>query len=235
MPGTQHWPERRDRHDLPRSSALFCRAAVAPRMSTRSTASEARPRWWSTRIHLMRTGHLETDLRVLRAPLSYVPDLIAAKREAEHGTPPEIAGRHLAADVPRLRAELETARDAAPLPEHVDPAALNALHHLVVRTRRSPPTTFARVDALMPPKRRTTSRGGSPYPGGYPEPAVTAVSLRPRPAATWLTSAAVRFAVLCRGLRDIGTVRAQRGSPNQVDSASRSDVALGVSSAAQAT
>jgi len=31
-----------------------------------------------TGIHLMRTGHLETDLRVLGTRLGYVPDLIAA-------------------------------------------------------------------------------------------------------------------------------------------------------------
>jgi hypothetical protein len=29
----------------------------------------------------MRTGHFETDLRVLGARLAYLPDLIAAKRE----------------------------------------------------------------------------------------------------------------------------------------------------------
>lgn len=38
-----------------------------------------------TGIHLMRTAQLETDLRVLGADLAYLPELIAAKREAEHG------------------------------------------------------------------------------------------------------------------------------------------------------
>ena len=88
-----------------------------------------------TGIHLMHTGHLETDLRVLGARLAYVPDLIAAKREAEHGPLPQAAAQLLAADIPRLRAELEAARDASPLPEHADPATLNALHGLGVRTR----------------------------------------------------------------------------------------------------
>ena len=88
-----------------------------------------------TGIHLMRTGRLEADLRVLGARLAYVPDLIAAKREAEHGPLPAAAAGHLAADIPRLRAELEAARDASPLPGQADPAALNALHDLVVRTR----------------------------------------------------------------------------------------------------
>lgn len=88
-----------------------------------------------TGIHLMRTAQLETDLRVLGAPLAYVADLIAAKREAEHGPLPEAAAQHLAEDISRLRAELEAARDASPLPEHADPAAMNALHDLMVRTR----------------------------------------------------------------------------------------------------
>jgi len=88
-----------------------------------------------TGIHLMRTGHLETDLRVLGARLAYVPDLISAKREAEHGPLPDGAAEQLAVDIPRLRAELEAARDTSSLPEHADPAAMNTLHDLVVRTR----------------------------------------------------------------------------------------------------
>jgi predicted nucleotidyltransferase len=88
-----------------------------------------------TGIHLMRTGRLETDLGVLGAGLAYVPDLIATKREAEHGPLPADAARRLAVDVPRLRAELEVARDASTLPDQPDPAAVDALHHLVVRTR----------------------------------------------------------------------------------------------------
>ncbi|MFC0004444.1 nucleotidyltransferase domain-containing protein [Micromonospora siamensis] len=88
-----------------------------------------------TGIHLMRTGRLETDLGVLGTHLAYVPELIAAKREAEHGPLPAGAARRLAVDVPRLRAELEAARDSSALPEHADPAAVDALHDLVVRTR----------------------------------------------------------------------------------------------------
>lgn len=88
-----------------------------------------------TGIHLMRTGHVETDLRVLGTDLAYVPDLIAAKREAEHGPLPDSAARHLDTDIPRLHAELETARDTSRLLEHPDPVALDALHDLVVRTR----------------------------------------------------------------------------------------------------
>ncbi|MGQ5261935.1 nucleotidyltransferase domain-containing protein [Micromonospora sp. ZYX-F-536] len=88
-----------------------------------------------TGIHLMRTGRLETDLGVLATTLSYVPDLIAAKRAAEHGPLPAGTAERLATDVPRLRAELEAARDASTLPDHADPEAVNALHDLVVRTR----------------------------------------------------------------------------------------------------
>jgi predicted nucleotidyltransferase len=88
-----------------------------------------------TGVHLMRSGRLETNLAVLGAGLAYVPDLIDAKREAEHGPLPVGAAEHLATDVPRLRAELEAARDASTLPDYADPAAVDALHDLIVRTR----------------------------------------------------------------------------------------------------
>jgi predicted nucleotidyltransferase len=88
-----------------------------------------------TGIHLMRTGELECDLNVLGSRIAYVPDLIAAKREAEHGALPARAAAHLAADIPALRADLEEARDDSKLPPYADPAAVDALHDLVVRTR----------------------------------------------------------------------------------------------------
>ena len=88
-----------------------------------------------TGIHLMRTGSLRTDLGELGAGLAYVPELIAAKREAEQAPlPPGVADR-LAVDVPALRASLEAARDASHLPEQASAAAVAALHDLVVRTR----------------------------------------------------------------------------------------------------
>jgi predicted nucleotidyltransferase len=104
------------------------------------TSGQLKPALYTMRVlltgtHLMRTGHLETDLRVLGAGLAYLPDLIAAKREAEHGPLPDGAAQQVAADIPRLRAELQAARDTSPLPEHADPAAMNTLHDLVVRTR----------------------------------------------------------------------------------------------------
>ena len=90
-----------------------------------------------TGLHLMRTGELETDLGVLGTGLAYVPELIGRKREAEHGPFPSAVRADLARDVPRLRAELEAARDASALPEHADRDAVEALHELIVRTRRS--------------------------------------------------------------------------------------------------
>ncbi|BCY10494.1 DNA polymerase beta superfamily protein [Actinoplanes sp. L3-i22] len=92
-----------------------------------------------TGIHLMRTGQLETDLGVLGTSLPYVPDLIAAKRDAEHGPfPPDVAAR-LADDIPRLRADLETARDNSPLPNHPSATAVATLHDLIVTTRLGQP------------------------------------------------------------------------------------------------
>ncbi|GAB3934256.1 DNA polymerase beta superfamily protein [Micromonospora vulcania] len=88
-----------------------------------------------TGIHLMRTGRLEMDLGVLGTRLAYLPDLVAAKREAEHGPFPAGTAQRLAADVPRLRAELEEARGDSTLPDQADPEAVAALHELVVRTR----------------------------------------------------------------------------------------------------
>jgi uncharacterized protein len=88
-----------------------------------------------TGLHLMRTGALETDLGVLGASLPYVSELIGRKREAEHGPFPSSVRAALEKDVPRLRAELEAARDASALPDQPDRAAVEELHQLVVRTR----------------------------------------------------------------------------------------------------
>jgi predicted nucleotidyltransferase len=89
-----------------------------------------------TGIRLMHTGQVVADLRELDAP-GYVPDLIAAKRAAEHGPFPPAVAAALAKDVARLRGELEAARDASHLPEKPDPDAVKALHDLVVRVRLS--------------------------------------------------------------------------------------------------
>jgi predicted nucleotidyltransferase len=88
-----------------------------------------------TGLHLMRTGELETDLGVLGAGLGYVPELIGLKREAEHGAFPAAVRVAWERDVPRLRAELEAARDASRLPDKPAPDAVEALHQIVVRVR----------------------------------------------------------------------------------------------------
>jgi hypothetical protein len=134
--------------DLDLRAAHVLPAAEAVGLRTGPDTLQLKPALYTLRvlltgIHLMRTGHLETDLRVLGTRLGYVPDLIAAKQHAEHGSLPDGAAQHLDTDIPRLRAELETARDTSPLPEHPDPAAVEALHDLVVRTRLDSTTSHA--------------------------------------------------------------------------------------------
>jgi uncharacterized protein len=89
-----------------------------------------------TGIHLMRTGTVVADLGLLSS-LPYVPDLIALKRSAEHGKFPAALQAVVEKDIARLRTELEAARDGSTLPTQADPAAIEALHELVVRTRLS--------------------------------------------------------------------------------------------------
>ncbi|WP_432844048.1 nucleotidyltransferase domain-containing protein [Dactylosporangium sp. CA-092794] len=95
-----------------------------------------------TGIHLLRTGEVEADLRVLNT-LPYVPDLIEAKRAGEHDLlpPAVVSAEVLTADVARLTAELEAARDASKLPPA--PSAGPALHDLLIRTRLSDTPTKA--------------------------------------------------------------------------------------------
>ncbi|GAA0410766.1 nucleotidyltransferase domain-containing protein [Microbispora corallina] len=88
-----------------------------------------------TGAHLMRTGALVADLTLLAGGPAYLRDLVAAKREAEHGALPDAAPDRdlLDRDLDRLAAELEEARDASRLPETA--SARDALHDLVVRIR----------------------------------------------------------------------------------------------------
>ncbi|MFG6199341.1 DNA polymerase beta superfamily protein [Nonomuraea sp. JJY05] len=86
----------------------------------------------ATGTHLMRTGELEADLTRLYAyGPAYLPDLVAAKVEAEHVRAPATLG--LEADVERMTAALEEARDSSALPWRATAEA--ALHDLVVRAR----------------------------------------------------------------------------------------------------
>jgi predicted nucleotidyltransferase len=89
----------------------------------------------ATGIHLMRTGEVVADLTRLGDGPAYLPELIAAKRSAEHGALPAGAPdrERLAADVAALTARLERERDRSSLPER--PSAEPALHDLLVRAR----------------------------------------------------------------------------------------------------
>ncbi|MFC4911944.1 DNA polymerase beta superfamily protein [Actinomadura gamaensis] len=90
-----------------------------------------------TGIHLMRAGEVETDLTVLAAEYgpAYLPELIEAKRSAEHGgTPADLLDRdRFTADFEKLTARLETERDTSPLPDV--PTCRDELNELVIRTR----------------------------------------------------------------------------------------------------
>lgn len=88
-----------------------------------------------TGVLLMRSGevqaHLPTLLGELEAP-AYLPDLIAAKAEAEHGAA-DIDHARVAADVEALHTVLDAAQERSALPDA--PTAHDALHDLVVRLR----------------------------------------------------------------------------------------------------
>ncbi|SOD87619.1 DNA polymerase beta superfamily protein [Streptomyces sp. Ag109_G2-15] len=90
-----------------------------------------------TGVHLMRSGevqaHLPTLLEQVDAP-NYLPELIAAKAEQEHGTT-DIEHARVEADVERLHAVLDAAQAASALPDA--PSAHDALHDFVVRVRRA--------------------------------------------------------------------------------------------------
>jgi len=88
-----------------------------------------------TGIHLMRSGevepHLPTLLEAVGAP-AYLPELIAAKAEREHGDA-GMGHARVAADVRRLHAVLDEAQAASALPDA--PSVHDALHAFVVRVR----------------------------------------------------------------------------------------------------
>lgn len=89
-----------------------------------------------TGIHLMRSGgiqpHLPTLTGEVREAPEYLPELIAAKAEREHGDAPVDHAR-VRADVERLHGVLDEAQAVSALPEAA--TAHDALHDLVVRTR----------------------------------------------------------------------------------------------------
>ncbi|WP_055563008.1 DNA polymerase beta superfamily protein [Streptomyces atriruber] len=89
-----------------------------------------------TGLHLMRAGtvaaHLPTLVDEVKDAPAYLPELVAAKAEAEHGGA-DVDHARVAADVERLHALLDEAQAESALPgSH---AAYDALHDLVVRLR----------------------------------------------------------------------------------------------------
>lgn len=88
-----------------------------------------------TGINLMRTGVVQADLRELRGGPSYLPELMAAKAEAEHAPLDGPLQERLATDVARLQGELDEAEAASKLPDR--PSAEPALHQLLVLARLS--------------------------------------------------------------------------------------------------
>ncbi|MFD3400450.1 DNA polymerase beta superfamily protein [Kribbella sp. NPDC058693] len=87
-----------------------------------------------TGINLMRTGVVQADLRELLdgAPV-YVPELMAAKAEAEAAPMDGPSGERLSEDVSRLQTTLDEAEQASRLPDR--PTVEPALHDLLIRTR----------------------------------------------------------------------------------------------------
>ncbi|MET0419611.1 MAG: nucleotidyltransferase domain-containing protein [Actinoplanes sp.] len=90
-----------------------------------------------TGVHLLRTGrmqaHLPTLLDAEPAP-AYLPDLIAAKRAAEHGALDALVPvATLDRDLAELSARLDQAQQDSPLPEQ--PVGSDELHEVVVAAR----------------------------------------------------------------------------------------------------
>ncbi|MFE4861050.1 DNA polymerase beta superfamily protein [Streptomyces sp. NPDC056670] len=89
-----------------------------------------------TGIHLMRSGRVQADLTALVGEVAapgYLPELIAAKAEAEHGAASGPGRERLAEDIEALHAVLDEAQAASLLPETA--AGHDALHDFVVRVR----------------------------------------------------------------------------------------------------
>ncbi|MER7680895.1 nucleotidyltransferase domain-containing protein [Streptomyces sp. NPDC096934] len=88
-----------------------------------------------TGVHLMRAGAVQADLRALvdepGAP-SYLPDLMAAKAEREHGAA-DVDRERVAGDVERLHGLLDEAQQLSGLPDA--PSVRAALDAFVVRLR----------------------------------------------------------------------------------------------------
>ncbi|WP_215450729.1 MULTISPECIES: DNA polymerase beta superfamily protein [unclassified Streptomyces] len=89
-----------------------------------------------TGIHLMRGGEVQAHLPTLVSQVDeaprYLPDLVAAKADLEHGKA-DVDRERVAEDVERLQGVLEQEQALSALPE--SPSAYDALHDFVVRVR----------------------------------------------------------------------------------------------------
>ncbi|WP_238155688.1 DNA polymerase beta superfamily protein [Kribbella soli] len=88
-----------------------------------------------TGINLMRTGVVQADLRELPGGPSYLPELMAAKAEAEHAPLEGPSFEQLAADVLELQNVLDEAEAVSDLPDR--PSAEPGLHELLLKARLS--------------------------------------------------------------------------------------------------
>ncbi|TDW95289.1 hypothetical protein EV137_2623 [Kribbella pratensis] len=86
-----------------------------------------------TGINLMRTGVVQADLRELPGGPSYLPELMAAKAEAEHAPLEGPTFERLATDVLELQKVLDEAEAASDLPDR--PSAEPGLHELLLKAR----------------------------------------------------------------------------------------------------
>ncbi|MFI9764347.1 DNA polymerase beta superfamily protein [Streptomyces sp. NPDC051963] len=89
-----------------------------------------------TGIHLMRSGEVQAHLPTLLGEIAdappYLPGLIAAKAEQEHGAA-DVEHARVQDDVERLRGVLDEAQSGSGLPDA--PVGYDALHDFVVRVR----------------------------------------------------------------------------------------------------
>ncbi|MFI8006709.1 DNA polymerase beta superfamily protein [Streptomyces sp. NPDC086010] len=93
-----------------------------------------------TGIHLMRTGTLVAHLPTLAGEVSapaFLPALIEAKADAEHGAAHMVDAASAARDVAALHTVLDEAQAQSRLAE--TPSGFDALHDLVVRVRLGSP------------------------------------------------------------------------------------------------
>ncbi|RPK34474.1 putative nucleotidyltransferase [Streptomyces sp. ADI92-24] len=89
-----------------------------------------------TGIHLMRSGEVLAHLPALLADVpapAFLPGLIKAKAEAEHGTAEGVDRTEMARETASLHQVLDEAQAASGLPD--SPGGFDALHELVVRAR----------------------------------------------------------------------------------------------------